>query len=809
MSDPLIAPAADTLLRVTLLAAAIAVVLAVFRIRSNSARHAAWTAALVAMLLMPVLSRVVPSVPVSIPSPVTFRTAAQPVVDRIDITAALPQPLPSPATGAATAATAARMSTPAAPPTTAAAPRPVPWRTIAVSAYFAGVGFFLIRLLVGIIHLARIGRNSRAVFPFAGSGDLFESALVATPVTVGLLRPRIVLPSGWRDWPADMLAAVVAHERAHVLRRDPLIAVLARLNCALYFFHPAAWWLDRQLAIAAEHVCDDAAVKEVTGRRYAETLLAIAATVRQHQGRLVWQGVGVNGDGQLGRRIDRVLTAAVSPEMSRTRGVVVAAACALVIAAAIACRQETRVAPLRADPQVAADVKQRQEELKSLQAAEQMTAVQAAALEHQVQQNPEDLAARKKLLIFYARNRTAQDWKAAALGRRPHILWLIEHHPESEVILDARLWKSVDPGGYVQARKLWLATIAPADVSPIVLSHAATFFESWEKQVAERILLRGQAQQPDGPKPRPPYYSSWSSRLGTMYAYAIIGARLDDPDSVWARQRLEQSTDARLLYAAGYDLSWRPTQAEMKMFGQRLLERASQLDPEIAERVSVLLYQRAHSLSGVFGGAPRDSWPALLDRSTGVEKLQRLAVLSESEYMSAEYLDWLSRQPENVRRTALIRDRPVTANQDKQNAAETFARSKSYARQALELGKSLDAATQHPDLLFRAHIAYGLNRLREGDRDAAVEQLLEASRLPLSAPETDQERFVGGASTLEYRLVNYLLKNGERQGVIEYLERSAPYHRGPRREEMLKSAAAIRDGRMPEHYQRLVATGSL
>jgi hypothetical protein len=62
---------------------------------------------------------------------------------------------------------------------------------------------------------------------------------------------------------------------------------------------------------------------------------------------------------------------------------------------------------------------------------------------------------------------------------------------------------------------------------------------------------------------------------------------------------------------------------------------------------------------------------------------------------------------------------------------------------------------------------------------------------------------------LEYRLVNYLLKHGERDTVVEYLERAARGRTSAQRETMLKAAAAIRDGRMPEHYQRLLASGSL
>jgi hypothetical protein len=479
-----------------------------------------------------------------------------------------------------------------------------------------------------------------------------------------------------------------------------------------------------------------------------------------------------------------------------------AASCVAVIVAAIACRQDARLEPLREDPKVAVDIKAQRARQELHKAAEEMTRDQAAALERALEQNPEDVAAREKLLVFYGRNRRAQDWRMNAVARRPHALWLIQHHPDSELVMSARVRKSEDPDGYAQARRLWLAAIERRDVDAKVLGNAASFFQGSEKALAEEILQRAQKQGPDRGQP------NWSWRLGVLYASSIMGKPADDPDARWARQRLAQSSDARVLYTAGYDLSWRPVQAEMRQFGKQLLERASQLDPGIAERVRTLVYERETLSLDAFDGKPPESWPAILEKLNGVERLRSLTTLSERQYMMAEYFDWLSRQPEDVRRSAVMRG-PVTPESDKQTASQMFARSKSYAREALDLGESLGAA-QHPDLLFRAHIAYGLHALREGDREEAVEHLLEASRLPVSAAFNERQIHIEDQPfALEYRLVNYLLKNGERTRVIEYLERGAQRRNDPRRGEMLKAAAAIRDGRMPEQYQRLVAAGSL
>ena len=47
-----------------------------------------------------------------------------------------------------------------------------------------------------------------------------------------------------------MLQSVLNHEQAHLRRRDNLITVLGEANRCLYWFHPLAWLLRRELAVA-------------------------------------------------------------------------------------------------------------------------------------------------------------------------------------------------------------------------------------------------------------------------------------------------------------------------------------------------------------------------------------------------------------------------------------------------------------------------------------------------------------------------------------------------------------------------------
>ena len=104
------------------------------------------------------------------------------------------------------------------------------------------------------------------------------------PVTLGIRRPAIVVPSIADTWSVDRRRAVLLHELAHVARRDCLTQMLAWTACAVYWFHPAAWWTARRLQIERELACDDLVVATGTGaREYAGHLLEIAYDFGAHR----------------------------------------------------------------------------------------------------------------------------------------------------------------------------------------------------------------------------------------------------------------------------------------------------------------------------------------------------------------------------------------------------------------------------------------------------------------------------------------------------------------------------------------------
>jgi len=103
----------------------------------------------------------------------------------------------------------------------------------------------------------------------------------SVPSTVGFFRPVVMLPPACVNWNHDARRIVLLHELAHVGAADWLFALAARVSCALYWFHPAAWYVARQLRAECELACDDRVLNAgVRPSDYADLLVMASSTLR-------------------------------------------------------------------------------------------------------------------------------------------------------------------------------------------------------------------------------------------------------------------------------------------------------------------------------------------------------------------------------------------------------------------------------------------------------------------------------------------------------------------------------------------------
>jgi beta-lactamase regulating signal transducer with metallopeptidase domain len=108
---------------------------------------------------------------------------------------------------------------------------------------------------------------------------LCSSDRVSVPTALGLTRPaKIVIPT-WlvEQLSTDELHHLVLHELAHLRRWDDWTNLAQRILGALFFFHPAMWWLQHRLALEREMACDECVLAQTgNARAYAKSLANIA-----------------------------------------------------------------------------------------------------------------------------------------------------------------------------------------------------------------------------------------------------------------------------------------------------------------------------------------------------------------------------------------------------------------------------------------------------------------------------------------------------------------------------------------------------
>jgi bla regulator protein blaR1 len=125
--------------------------------------------------------------------------------------------------------------------------------------------------------LRQIVATLRADLGVARPVTILASRLAEVPLVFGWRRSTILVPvSASSDLDVNQLRAVIAHEIAHVRRRDYAANLLQVAADLILWFHPAARWLSRRARIEREYCCDDIAVGLAADRAdYARALAGL------------------------------------------------------------------------------------------------------------------------------------------------------------------------------------------------------------------------------------------------------------------------------------------------------------------------------------------------------------------------------------------------------------------------------------------------------------------------------------------------------------------------------------------------------
>jgi len=302
--------------------------------RSAAARHLVWTGALAAVLALPFLSVSLPALRVSTGAALwpgqtdaVFQATAAASPD----TGAAESAAPRPAVGSFTGGR-----------------RRTDWRVWLMLIWLAGFAATFARTLAAY---AAAWRLRRSATPFPDSAlcgalsrelgvrravDVLETEAGSMPMTFGLVRSAILVPSETAEWSAERRRVVLLHELAHVRRGDPATHLLARAAMNVYWWNPLAWIAWREFLKERERAADDLVLS--AGARasdYAGHLLEVARTL-QSAPVIGWAAVAMARRSQLEGRLLAILDSGVNRAAAGRASVLAAALLAVALVAPLA-----------------------------------------------------------------------------------------------------------------------------------------------------------------------------------------------------------------------------------------------------------------------------------------------------------------------------------------------------------------------------------------------------------------------------------------------------------------------------------------
>ena len=121
----------------------------------------------------------------------------------------------------------------------------------------------------------------KASLSIRDSIELRISHRADSPMVLGWWRPLILVPaSTLTSLTPDQLETILTHELLHVARRDHLLNMGQAIAEIVLFFHPATWWLSRQIRLERENCCDDATIHAGGSPRHLAEAIFILETLR-------------------------------------------------------------------------------------------------------------------------------------------------------------------------------------------------------------------------------------------------------------------------------------------------------------------------------------------------------------------------------------------------------------------------------------------------------------------------------------------------------------------------------------------------
>jgi len=200
---------------------------------------------------------------------------------------------------------------------------PSAWATYFIGLWAFGAGAGLLRIGSGLVRLRQLRRNAVAIDATSFSATtvaklqnntngrrvgLYHSDEVSVPMVIGFVRPAVILPSELvPQLSEEERGVIVLHEMAHIRRWDDWTNLVQKIVKAIFFFHPAVWWIDNRLSLEREMACDEMVLEQSPGAKaYAGFLIAFHEKLQNAGAPALVQAL-VSRVSQLAARVTQIL----------------------------------------------------------------------------------------------------------------------------------------------------------------------------------------------------------------------------------------------------------------------------------------------------------------------------------------------------------------------------------------------------------------------------------------------------------------------------------------------------------------------
>jgi bla regulator protein blaR1 len=144
---------------------------------------------------------------------------------------------------------------------------------------------------------------------------VFASKIISSPVTIGFLKPVILLPvAAINNLSVPQLEAILLHELSHIRRHDYLINLLLTIIHVILYFNPFVKWFLKNIEIERENCCDELVLQfEYNQLSYASALLQLQKAAQRSEASLA---MAATGKKQLLNRIEKIVGVSKKPSFN-------------------------------------------------------------------------------------------------------------------------------------------------------------------------------------------------------------------------------------------------------------------------------------------------------------------------------------------------------------------------------------------------------------------------------------------------------------------------------------------------------------